>query len=267
MPADLPDLRPGDVRRHQARRRQASRVSLLHLPRQGHRGEGPGLPLYPVPGQGRRARRGRLGARQGVARGPGDVGSPVRGTGPGAGRKGRREGVGSTMGGPAATARSRGAAAGRRLPGRGDRPGRAEGPARADPWPEAGPGHPARPGAAAAVRASGGEGGLVGPRGILPAGAFPARRGEPGGAAANLAVADRAGHSRGGLAGDPARHPAGRSGRGAIRPRPGDSPGAGRCGGTRTRGGAGPPADLSIAFGWCEPNKSVATAPRSRRRN
>ena len=37
---------------------------------------------------------------------------------------------------------------------------------------------PARPGAAAARRAAGGEGGLVGPRGVLPAGAVPPRRGD-----------------------------------------------------------------------------------------
>ena len=78
-----------------------------------------------------------------------------------------------------------------------------------------------------AGRASGGEGGLVGPRGVLPAGAVPARRGDPRGAAADLAVADRAGHSRGGLAGDPACHPAGPRGRGAVRPRPGGAAGAG----------------------------------------
>ena len=59
------------------------------------------------------------------------------------------------------------------------------------------------------------------------AGAVPARRGDARGAAADLAVADRAGHSRGGLAGDPACHPAGPRRWGAFRARPGGALGAG----------------------------------------
>ena len=260
VPAHVPGLRPGDVRHHDVRQARPGRAPVLQVPRQGHRGPRPGLPLHADPGQGRGARRGRLGARQGAARGPGDAGRAVRGAGPALGVEGRRPRRGPEVGGPTPAARPRGAAAGRRLPGRGDRPGRVEGPPRADPGPAAGPGHPARPGATAAVRASGGEGGLVGPRGVLPAGAVPARRGEPRGAAADLAAADRAGHSRGGLAGDPARHPAGPGGRGAVRPRPGGDPGAGRWGGTRTRGGARPPTDLSIAFGWCAPSRPGGSA-------
>ena len=123
LPAHLPDLRPGHVRRHHQRCRRTTHASVLQVPRQGHRRSRPRMPLPAGPDQGRGARRGRLGARQGVARRPGHAGRPVRGAGPTGRRTRRRCGQGRPeVGGPAAAARPRGAAAARRLPGRGDRP-------------------------------------------------------------------------------------------------------------------------------------------------
>ena len=179
VPADLPDVRPGDVRGHDVR--QAG-------PGREHR-------YYKCHGKDTVARDRACRCTQTPAKvdeldaavwghvkalleDPAALAARFEELARAVGGEGRRPGRGPAVGGPTAAARPRGATAGRRLPGRGDRPGRVEGPPRADPGPAAGPGHPARPGAAAAGRASGGEGGLVGPGGVLPPGAIPARRGD-----------------------------------------------------------------------------------------
>ena len=55
LPAHLPDVRPGHVRRHQQRGRRAASASLLHMPRQGHAGTGPGVSLSRSLGPGSRS--------------------------------------------------------------------------------------------------------------------------------------------------------------------------------------------------------------------
>ena len=50
--------------------------------------------------------------------------------------------------------------------------------------------------------------------------------------------------------------PLGRAGGEPSGPGPEETPGPGDGEGRRTRGGARPPTDLSIAFGWCGPSKT-----------
>ena len=170
---------------------------------------------------------------------------------------GRRPRRGPEVGGPAPAARPRGAAAARRLPGRGDRPGRAEGPPRADPGPPRRSWRPSATRSNGCGRAAGGEGGLVGPEAFCQR--VRSRLDE-----ATLAerqrilqlLIERV------IVGEDSleiRHviPLGR--RAGSRQAPARrGPRAGRRGGTRTRGGARPPADLSIAFGWCAPSRKPA---------
>ena len=74
--------------------RRAAVAPLLQVPRQGHRGAGTATCRCPqTPGQGRGARRGRLGPRQAAARRPGHAARPVRGAGP-AGRRRAGDGAG-----------------------------------------------------------------------------------------------------------------------------------------------------------------------------